>query len=165
LLDRRNINNDLIIVPPSEFPNGFATEEEEEELRTGLDVDFLEYQELSINLLNEDLLNFSALDINRLDNKYLDNFLDLGIGATLDQNDLDEEENTVLPNVYRYPWIVWVANEEQIILDSDRPPHIAVLNTSADTHGTYSLTQDEYVATVQIQDGGTDINIKVVQKQ
>ena len=163
LLDRRNINNDLIIVPPEEFANGFGTDEEEEEQLTALDVDLLEYKELSQNLLNEDLLGFSQLDINRLNNKYLDNFLDFTSG--LDDNELDEAENTVLPNINKYPWIVWVANEESIFLDSDRPPHIAVLNTSADTHGTYSLTQDDYVATVQIQDGGTDINIKVVQKQ
>jgi len=163
LLQRSNINNDLIIVPPSEFPNGFATEDEEEEIRTGLDVDFLEYQELSINLLNEDLLNFSQLDMNRLNNRYLDNFLDFTPG--LDDNELDEAENTILPNINKYPWMSWVANEESIFIDSDRPPHIAVLNTSADTHGTYSLTQDDYVANVQIQDGGDDINIKVVQKQ
>lgn len=163
LLDKRNINNDLIIVPPEEFVNGFGTDEEEEEQITALDVDLLEYQELSQNLLNEDLLNFTQLDINRLNNKYLDNFLDFTSG--LDDNELDEAENTVLPNISRFPWIVWVANEESIFLDSDRPPHIAVLNTSADTHGTYSLTQDDYVATVQIQDGGDNINIKVVQKQ
>jgi hypothetical protein len=163
LLQRSNINNELIIVPPSEFPNGFATEDEEEEIRTGLDVDFLEYQELSVNLLNDDLLNFSQLDVNRLNNKYLDNFLDFTPG--LDDNELDEEENTILPNIHKYPWMTWIANEESIFIDSDRPPHIAVLNTRADTHGTYSLTQDDYVANVQIQDGGDNINIKVVQKQ
>ena len=81
------------------------------------------------------------------------------------ENALDEPENEILPNVHRYPWVTWVANEEFILLDSDRPPHIAVLKVSADTHGTYNLTQDDYVADIQIQDGGSDINIKVVQKQ
>ena len=162
LLERTNINNNLIIVPPSEFPNGFAAEEEEEEYRTALDVDLLEYKQLSANLLNEDLLKFSEIDINRLNNKYLDNFLDLGLDL---ENALDEPENLILPNIHRYPWVTWVVNEEFILLDSDRPPHIAVLKTTADTHGTYSLTQDDYVADIQIQDGGSDINIKVVQKQ
>lgn len=163
LLERANINNNLIIVPPSEFPNGFATDEEEEEYKTALDVDFLEYQELSADFLNEDLLDFSQLDINRLDNKYLDNFLDFTAG--LDDNELEEPDNEILPNIHKYPWITWVANEESIFLDSDRPPHIAVVEVSADTHGTYSLTQDEYSATIQIQDGGDNVNIKVVQKQ
>ena len=165
LLERANINNNLIIVPPAEFANGFGTDEEDEEQVTALDVDLLEYEELSADLLNEDLLGFSELDISRLDNKYLDNFLDLAFGVGLEENELDEQENTVLPNINKYPWIVWVANEEFIMLDSDRPPHISVVKTSADTHGTYTLTQDDYTASIQIQDGGDDINIRVVQKQ
>jgi hypothetical protein len=164
LLDRVNINNNLIIVPPAEFANGFGTNEEDEEQLTALDVDLLEYEELSAGLLDEDLLGFSELDISRLDNKYLDSFLDLGLDIDLG-NDLEEPDNEILPNVYKYPWIQWAANEESILIDSDRPPHISVVRTSADAHGTYSLTQDEYTAVVQIQDGGDDINIKVVQKQ
>jgi hypothetical protein len=114
--------------------------------------------------LNEDLLGFSELDMSRLDNRYLDNFLDLGLDIDLG-NDLEEPDNEILPNIHNYPWIQWVANEEFILIDSDRPPHIAVVKTSADAHGTYRLTQDEYIATVLIQDGGDDINIKVVQTQ
>ena len=163
LLDSSNLNNNLIIVPPAEFANGFGTEEEEEEQRTALDVDLLEYNELGAELLDQDLLNFSELDINRLDNEYLDNFLNFGIG--LDENELDEDENTILPGVSKYPWITWAANESYIYIESDRQPHISVVTTSADTHGTYSLTQDEYIADIQIQDGGDDINIKVVQTQ
>lgn len=164
LLERANINNNLIIVPPSEFANGFGDDGDEEEGMTALDVDLLEYEELGADLLNEDLFSFTELDMSRLDNRYLDNFLDLGL-ADLNSSELDEPDNEILPNVHNYPWITWVANEEFIMLDSDRPPHISVVKTSADTHGTYNLTQDEYVATIQIQDGGDDINIKVVQKQ
>lgn len=163
LLERANINNNLIIVPPSEFARGFGTDDEEEEQVILLDAALLEYNELSANLLHEDLLKFSELDINRLKNDYLDNFLDFSTG--LNDNELDEPNNSILPNIHKFPWIVWVANEEFILLDSDRPPHIAVLKTSADTHGTYNLTQDEYSSIVQIQDGGDDINITVVQKQ
>lgn len=163
LLERVNINNNLIIVPPSEFVNGFGTNDEEEQL-AALDVDLLEYEELSADLLNEDLLGFSELDMSRLDNDYLDNFLNLGLDIDLGNN-LEEPDNEILPTVYKYPWIEWLVNEEFIFLDSDRPPHIAVVKFSADTHGTYILTQDDYTATLQIQDGGDDINIKVVQKQ
>ena len=163
LLDKSRINNGLIIVPPAEFPNGFATKDKEEEYRTGLDIDFLEYQELSQDLLNEDLLAFSELDVNRLDNIYLDNLLDLNFELT--ENALDEPENEILPNIHNYPWVTYVINEQVILLDSDRPPHIAVVSVTPDTNGTYSLTQDDYVANIQIQDGGDDINIKVVQKQ
>ena len=165
LLDSSRINNNLIIVPPSEFANGFGAEDEEDEQRTALDVDLLEYNELGADLLDQDLLAFSELDINRLDGDYLDNFLDLGLGIGLDENALDEEENSILPTVKQYPWIQWAANDSYIYIESDRQPHISVVTTSADTHGTYSLTQDEYIADIQIQDGGDDINIKVVQTQ
>ena len=165
LLERANINNNLIIVPPSEFPNGFDDEEDEADQRTALDADLLEYNELGAELLDQNLLKFSELDINRLDGDYLDNFLDLGLGLGLDENELDEQENTILPTVSKYPWITWVANESYIYIESDRQPHISIVTVNADTHGTYSLIQDEYKAELQIQDGGDDINIKVVQKQ
>jgi len=162
LLEGRKLDNDLIIVPPSEFPRGFAVEEEEE-IRTALDLDLLEYQELSQDFLQQDFLKTSALDINRLKNDYLDNLLD--ITAQRLDNELDEEGPSVLPNIKRFPWIQWAYNEEFILLDSDRPPHIAVLTVGRDAQGTYVLTQDEYNASIQINDGGTDLNIKVVQKQ
>ncbi len=165
LLDKSKINNNLIIVPPAEFPNGFEPEDKKEEQRTALDVDLLEYNELGADLLDQDLLAFSELDINRLDGDYLVNFLELGLGIGLDENELDEQENTILPTVSKYPWITWVANESYIYIESDRQPHISIVTVNADTHGTYSLTQDEYKAELQIQDGGDDINIKVVQKQ
>lgn len=163
LLDGRKLNNDLIIVPPAEFPRGFAADDEEEETSTALDIDFLEYQELSQDFLNQDFLKTSALDINRLTNDYLDNLLD--ITATSLDNELDEEGPDVLPNIKRFPWIQWAYNEEFILVDSDRPPHISVLTVGRDAQGTYVLTQDEYSASIQINDGGTDLNIKVVQKQ
>jgi hypothetical protein len=163
LLDGRKLNNDLIIVPPAEFPRGFAADDEEEETSTALDIDFLEYQELSQDFLNQDFLKTSALDINRLSNDYLDNLLDI-TAQSLD-NELDEEGPDVLPNIKRFPWIQWAYNEEFILVDSDRPPHISVLTVGRDAQGTYVLTQDEYSASIQINDGGTDLNIKVVQKQ
>jgi hypothetical protein len=163
LLTRANINNNLIIAPPEEFPRGFADSNAEETQTTELDADLLEYNDLVADLLKQDLLDFNELDINRLDGDYLDNMLNLGVG--LDDNELDEEENTILPTVNKYPWIQWAANESYIYVESDRQPHISVVTTSADTHGIYSLTQDEYIADIQIQDGGTDVNIKVVQTQ
>ena len=165
LLDKANINNNLIIVPPAEFQNGFAYKEKEEEIKTALDVDLLEYEQLSVDFLQEDFLEFSELNINRIDNTYLDNFLDLMMELDLSKNDLDEGEDGPLPGISNYPWINFAVNEQYIYIESDRQPHIAVLTVSADTHGTYNLIQDEYKATIQIQDGGDNISIKVVQKQ
>lgn len=161
LLEGRSINNDLIIVPPAEFPRGFSLEEEDETI-TALDVDLLEYEELSEDFLDKDFLKTNALDISRLDGNYLDSLLDLTSASLEDEL---EEENEVLPGINKFPWIQWVYNEDFILLDSDRPPHIAVVTLSRDTHGTYTVIQDEYSANIQIQDGGTGTSIKVVQKQ
>lgn len=163
LLERSGINNNLIIVPPAEFPGGFATDEEEEEFKTALDVDFLENDELEQDLLATDELKSNALDISRLDNEYLDDLLSI-TGVSL-ESELEEAENTVLPNIKQFPWVQNAVNEEFILLDSDRPPHIAVLNTNIDTHGMYNLTQDSVSAAIQLNHGGTDVTINVTQIQ
>ena len=164
LLDKNSINNNLIIVPPDEFPNGFAEVSNYKENQTALDLDFFKYQDLSKDFLQEDLLEFSELDINRLDGEYLNNFLDLDLDSEL-SNSLEQSINEKLPTINKYPWMTWVVNEEFILLESDRPSHIAVVKVSADAHGTYDLTQDEYSADIQIQNGSNNVSIRVVQKQ
>jgi hypothetical protein len=163
LLERANINNNLIIVPPAEFPGGFAGDDEEDEIRTALDIDFLENEELSEDLLAVEELKSNALDINRLNNTFLDNLLEI-TGASLD-GELDELENSVLPNIKNFPWIQTAVNEEFILLDSERSPHIAMLMTNVDAQGTYNLTQDGVNAVIQLNSGGTDVNIRITQTQ
>jgi hypothetical protein len=164
LLDQSNIDNNLIIVPPSEFPGGFSNDEEEEEIRTELDVDLLENEELSEDLLSEDKeLTTNALDVNRVNNTYLDNLLDINVASL--ESMLEEEESDVLPNIKNFPWMQTVINEEFILLDSDRSPHISMLTTSLDTNGTYNVTQDGVFAVVQINDGGTNVSITTIQTQ
>jgi hypothetical protein len=165
LLEKVNINNNLIIVPPSEFPRGFANDDEEEEFRTELDVDLLENEELSEDLLAEDKdFKTNALDVNRLNNNYLDNLLDINV-ASLDEDALEEEDNEILPNVKNFPWMQTVINEEFILIDSDRSPHISMLTTSLDTHGTYNLSQDGVTAAVQLNSGGTNVSFNITQTQ
>jgi hypothetical protein len=163
LLERSNINNNLIIVPPSEFPKGFASDDEEDEIQTALDIDFLENEELGEDLLAVEDLKSNSLDINRLSNTFLDNLLEI-TGVSLD-SELDEAENSVLPNIKNFPWIQTAVNEEFILLDSERPPHIAMLMTNVDAQGTYNLTQDGVNAVIQLNSGGTDVNIRIVQTQ
>jgi hypothetical protein len=165
LLERSGINNNLIIVPPAEFPGGFASEDEEEEIVTALDVDLLENEELNEDLLAEDEdFKTNQLDVSRLDNDYLDNLLNIS-GVSLEGELEEEEDNPILPTIKKYPWIQTVVNEELILLDSDRPPHIAVLNTNIDTQGMYNLTQDTVSAAIQLNNGGTDVSINIIQIQ
>jgi hypothetical protein len=165
LLDKSNINNNLIIVPPTEFPGGFSEDKEEKEIRTELDVDFLEEEHLSKNLLVEsEELTTNLLDVNRVNNTYLDNLLDIN-AESLDSALEDEEKEEVLPNIKNFPWVRTLVNEEFILLDSDRVPHTSMLITSLDTNGTYSTTQDGVFAFVQINDGGTNVSITTIQTQ
>lgn len=164
LLDKSSINNNLIIVPPSEFPRGFSSDEEEEEIRTELDVDLLENEELSEDLLAEDELETNTLDVTRVGNTYLDNLLDI-TATSLESALVEEEELEVLPNIKQFPWIQAVVNEENIILDSDRSPHIAMLTTGVDTHGMFNLNQDGVTAAVQINDGGINVSFNITQTQ
>jgi hypothetical protein len=71
----------------------------------------------------------------------------------------------VLPNIKNFPWIQAAVNEEFILLDSERSPHIAMLMTNVDTQGTYNLTQDGVNAVIQMNSGGTDVNIRITQTQ
>ncbi len=150
-------------MPPAEFPRGFSNDEEEEEIRTELDVDLLENEELSEDLLVEDQLETNTLNINRLNNTYLDNLLDI-TGVSLDDA-LEEEEIAALPNIKQFPWMQAVVNEENILIDSDRSPHIAMLRTGVDTHGMFNLNQDGVTAAVQINDGGTNVSFNITQTQ
>lgn len=163
LLERVNINNNLIIVPPAEFPNGFASEDEEEEMKTARRVDILENEELSEDLLVEQDLKTNSLDVNRLNNTFLDNILDIGMFSL--EGELEEAENTTLPNIKQFPWVQFAVNEEFILIDSERTPHIAMITTGVDTHGMYNLTQDDITAVIQINDGGNNVNIRIVQTQ
>lgn len=163
LLERANINNNLIVVPPAEFPRGFATDDDEEDIQTALDIDFLEYDELDQNLFAVDELMTNALDVNRLNNTFLDNLLEIS-AASLD-NELDEIENSILPNIRKFPWIQAVVNEEFALVDSERTPHISMLMVGIDAQGTYDLTQDDVNAVVQINDGGNNVSIRIVQTQ
>lgn len=162
LIERSNISNNLIIVPPVEFPNGFDKDVDQEEGHTALDVDLLEYEDLNEDLLSEDFLSKSELDISRLENDFLDNLLDImsdSLGSEL------KEQSSILPNIKDFPWIQAAVNEEFILLDSERTPHIAMLITGADTQGTYNLTQDDVNAVIQINDGGNNISIRIIQTQ
>jgi hypothetical protein len=40
-----------------------------------------------------------------------------------------------------------------------------MLVTDIDTQGTYNLTQDNVSAAIQINNGGADVNIRIVQIQ
>ena len=159
-VDESMIDNMLIVSPPRALFSEMDRSSESDS-DNGLSQDFLEYQDLSKNFLEEDLLNTSELDIDRLRGDFLENMLDHR--TELDQDEL--EADPVLPTVHRYQWVQWAYNEEAIYLFTERPPHIAVVNTSKEAQGMVNIIQDGIAANIQLNDGGTDVVINIVQNQ
>ena len=154
------IDNFLIVSPPEEVR---IAQEEQERNNNPLDKDFLEYKELDVNELDkeDELANNYELDINFLDFEFLDNVLDL----TTIQLDRDElETNEVLPTIQQYSWIIWYANEQEIFMRSERPPHIAEINLPRETEGNVYIVQDDIPADISVQ-GGSSVTIDIIQSQ
>ena len=160
-LNESQIDNLLIISPPRELGSSTRVQQETEQ-KTALDTDLLEYKQLSKNFLETDLLKFSDLDINRLDVDYLDDILSI-TGRELDVDELATDP--VLPTVRRYPWIQYAYNEESIIIQSERPPHIAYVKTERHTDGMINLSQNGIDANIQLNGGGTGVLINIRQNQ
>jgi hypothetical protein len=158
------INNLLIVSPPKEIANDMRSNSASDQNISFLDKDYLEYRELTKNLLEDDLLKFSDLDINRLDADYLDNMLDL-ITKTLLADDALDAVDPVLPNIKNYPWIPKAYNEENIFLFSERPPHIASITVERNVNATANIIQDGVEANVIMNSGGTNVVFNIRQTQ
>jgi hypothetical protein len=162
LTDKPTLNNLLIISPPSQFPQGFESKDEEQQQVTFLDQDLLEFDDLMQDLLADDSLERSDLDQNKLEGEYLDDFLLMGIDPGLD--DALKERDGVLPTLADYPWVKGYYNEQEITVYSERPPHIAEVKTPRDTDATLTVIQDGVKATI-IENGGSSVVINITQTQ
>lgn len=160
-LNESLINNLLIISPPKELANE-ATRKDDNANKGWLDKDYLEYRELTKNLLEQNFFAKNELDINLLETEYLDNALDNEARAlAADQLKIDP----VLPTIQRSPWVTAAYNEETIFLRSERPPHIAEIRTERNTNGTAIISQDGTVADIQLNAGGTNVVFNIKQTQ
>ena len=162
LTDKPTLNNLLIIAPPRDIPQGMSHTDEETQQVTFLDQDLLEFDELIKDLLGEDQLASSELERDQLEGEYLDDFLMMGIDPGLD--DALKERDGVLPTVVDYPWVKWFYNDEVINVYSERPPHIAEVNTQREVNADVVIIQDDVKANI-IQNGGGDVTINITQSQ
>lgn len=162
LTDKPTLDNLLIISPPAQFPRGFESQEEETSQVTFLDQDLLEFDDLMKDLLADNSLETSDLDQNKLEGEYLDDFLLMGIDPGLD--DALKERDGVLPTLADYPWVKGYYNEQEINLNSERPPHIAEIKNERDVNGTVTIVQDGVKAILE-QNGGGDVTINITQSQ
>jgi hypothetical protein len=161
-INENNINNNLIISPPTEVANDMRSQQATDN-DNGLSKDFLEYRELTRNQLEDDLLKEVNMNTAALDRDYLDNMLDVSTGAML-RSEL-EADDPVLPNIRQFPWIPRAYNEEQIFVYSDRSPHVASITVSRDTNGVANITQDGVGGGLIFNSGGTNVVFNIAQTQ
>jgi hypothetical protein len=157
-----NINNMLIISPPPEVATAMSSEKPEVN-DNGLSKDFLEYRELTKNQLEDDMLKIQDLDTVALNRDYLDNLLDITTGSML-AGALDEDD-PVLPNIKQFPWVPKSYNEDNIVIYSDRTPHIASIKVERDTSGVANIVQDGVGGGIIFNSGGTNVVFNIAQTQ
>ena len=162
-LNEGNINNLLIISPPTEVAAAMSSNQNTETDDNGLSKDFLEYRELTKNQLEDDLLKVEDMDTVALNRDYLDNMLDITSGAML-ASALDEDD-PVLPNIKQFPWIPKSYNEENIVIYSDRSPHIASVKVERGVNGVANIMQDGVGGGIIFNGGGTDVVFNIAQTQ
>jgi hypothetical protein len=162
-INEGNINNNLIISPPSEVANDMRDQQQDNTDDNGLSKDFLEYRELTRNQLEDDLLKVQNLDTVTLNRDYLDNMLDITTGAML--AGAFDEDDPVMPNIKQFPWIPKMYNEETIVVYSDRSPHIASIKVERDTSGVANIMQDGVGGGIIFNSGGTDVVFNIAQTQ
>lgn len=166
LTDKPAIDNLLIISPPDEFPKGFGTTRDNDFKQAG----FLDFNALDADALLEDLLaadaltdNAAELERDNLDStSYLASLLDMfddGLSDAL------RDYDGVLPTIHQYPWVKGSYNEENVIVYSDRPPHIIDLKTERDVNATIQLVQDDVNAKEIQVNSGENVLITIKQYQ
>lgn len=158
-----NINNLLIISPPPEVASAMSSNQNTAQNDNGLSKDFLEYRELTKDQLEDDLLKVQDMDTVALNRDYLDNMLDITTGAMLAS--ALEEDDPVLPNIKQFPWIPKSYNEDNIVIYSDRTPHIASIKVERDTSGVANIVQDGVGGGLIFNSGGTNVVFNIAQTQ
>jgi hypothetical protein len=163
-LTEAQINNFLILTPPKKRDDEISTSRNKSILdRNALDLDFLKFDELNTDYLEEPL---DRLSINFLDQAFLYNILDLLNSGLLDSRLSDE--NSLLPNfkINKAAGLYYIIDNNSVTLyrNSSNGDYAEVtIDKSANT--TFTITQQDGVTVKQIvnQPNGTSIIIKQSQ--
>lgn len=155
------ISNILILSPPQELAR---VKQDDGELRSMLDIDFLKFAGLDENSLEKQNAQFfqDQLSRNFLENYFLDSLFDI-IGTGLDEDFLSDDIDSVLPDWRKSSGIIVTKDEGQVGLCRDNGSDIQCVTTP--------ITQDSLVTQIQgsiefnnrINQGGNTI-ITIVQK-
>jgi FecR protein len=160
-LNPDQINNLLIVTPPKIAKEKLKNTEKE--MKTALDINFLDQKLLDTSAMLEDALvkQGNALDIQYLDNSgFMINMLDLLNSQLLD--DMLNATNTLLP---KYPpnkaaGLHYLLVDTNLTLYRVAPSHIAQVNVDKDSPSTLTLNQDGVTIVQNVNNSnGTKITI------
>jgi hypothetical protein len=158
-LSTEQINNMLILTPPKK------ADEVDNKGKTALDInfldkDFLKFDELNINLLEQK----TGLNINQLDTVFLLNMLDL-LNSQLLENMLNAD-NQRLPNYKpnKAAGLFYFTEYNSLTLYRTAPSHFAQITVDKEAPSTLNLVQDGVRIVQNVnRNGGTVINVKQSQ--
>ena len=159
LMDPININNNLIISPPKEIED----EKQRSQLKTALDINFLDRDFLRYNALDEDNLKFDRLSINELDFNLLPNILDESNKALLASQENLLEQKTMLPGWSEASGLRYGIDENGKLILTKMGTHTAQVIIDKEASIVLNITQDGSPLTQKVNSGGTTV-ITIIQK-
>lgn len=157
-IDPSNINNLLIVAPPSNI-------QEDETIvssRNALDVNLLDRNYLDDNELDQDLLERSKeLDINYLDNDNLVNMIDLSTQQLMASFEDLAGLNQLLPNYDKVTGLIYYFNEDDSKVSLARVfNHTAIVTVGVEHDTNININQDGLNVYQKVNQGGTSfVNI------
>lgn len=159
LMDPININNNLIISPPKEIED----EKQRSQLKTALDINFLDKDFLRYNALDEDNLKFDRLSINELDFNLLPNILDESNKALLASQENLLEQKTMLPGWSEASGLRYGIDDNGKLILTKMGTHTAQVIIDKEASIVLNITQDGSPLTQKVNSGGTTV-ITIIQK-
>ena len=161
-IDQANINNMLIISRPREISE--ENRDNKRDVRTALDVNFLDRDFLKPADLDNQLDGFNRLDRNELEDELLPNVLDAVNAALSATQEAMSTTLSMLPGYNESSGLKWrVDDQEQLVL-TRYSTHIFELTVSREQGAILDLQQDGIPVYQKINTGGTT-TITVIQSQ
>jgi hypothetical protein len=159
-IDSNNINNMLIVSPPTAVREALQTVQQ-----TALDINFLnqdllKFDELDINYLE----TFKRLDVNFLDLDFLVNLLDLSNKQLSASLDAMSREASLLPSYDPNSGLRYFFNEDDSkVTVRLNTGHMAEVTVGVEHDAVVTINQAGWAVTQQINRGGTS-TINIIQR-
>jgi hypothetical protein len=157
MIDQANINNLLIIAPPKQIEE----QKIQQDIKTALDINFLDRDLLKYDKLDEDeLKKFSLLDMDYLSFDLLPNILDESTKALAASQEAMLEEKTLLPGYNEASGLKYGIDENNKLILTKIANHTAQITVDKEQDVVVSIIQDSVPVVQRVNGGGTStINI------